>query len=284
MARRVRLGMLTPSSNTVLEPVTCAMLAGLPEVTAHFGRFKVTEIALSEPAVSQFAETEILRAAELLAHAKVDVIAWNGTSAGWLGFEHDERLCERITVTTGIKAATTVLAYREIFERSGVRRVGLVTPYTDDVQKKIAANWGRSGFACTAERHAGISENYAFAEMEESEIERMIREVVREGCEAVAILCTNMRGARVAARLEPELGVPIYEFGCGHAVEVPRRFRDRAGAGDGLRAFVWKLAPRRGRATGAPSSLIVATPARVGVVPGLSVPPLLLARAEEAIE
>jgi hypothetical protein len=34
-------------------------------------------------------ETEILRAAELLADAKVDTIAWNGTSASWLGREVD---------------------------------------------------------------------------------------------------------------------------------------------------------------------------------------------------
>src|SRR5687767_5631971 len=97
---RVRLGMLTPSSNTVLEPMTMAMLAGLPDVTAHFARFKVTEIALSEQALAQFDDSEVLRAAELLAHAKVNVIAWNGTSASWLGFERDERLCERITAAT----------------------------------------------------------------------------------------------------------------------------------------------------------------------------------------
>ena len=54
MTERVFLGMLTPSSNTILEPVTTAMLAGLPEVTAHFSRFKVTEIALSGPALAQF--------------------------------------------------------------------------------------------------------------------------------------------------------------------------------------------------------------------------------------
>jgi len=43
--KRVILGMLTPSSNTVLEPVTTKMLEGLPDVTAHFGRFRVTEIS-----------------------------------------------------------------------------------------------------------------------------------------------------------------------------------------------------------------------------------------------
>lgn len=41
----VRIGLLTPSSNTVLEPVSAAMLAGLPEASAYFSRFRVTEIA-----------------------------------------------------------------------------------------------------------------------------------------------------------------------------------------------------------------------------------------------
>ena len=45
--------MLTPSSNTILEPVCAQMLAELPEVTAHFGRFRETEISLSQQALGQ---------------------------------------------------------------------------------------------------------------------------------------------------------------------------------------------------------------------------------------
>lgn len=82
MIPRTLLGMLTPSSNTTLEPVTTAMLADIPEASAHFGRFRVTEIALSNQALAQFDDSEILRAAELLSHAKVGSIAWNGTSSG----------------------------------------------------------------------------------------------------------------------------------------------------------------------------------------------------------
>lgn len=211
MTTRTRLGMLTPSSNTILEPVTCAMLAGLPDVTAHFSRFPVTEIALSPAALGQFDDSHILRAAELLAHAKVDVIAWNGTSAGWLGFEADERLCERITAATGIPACTTVLTYRDLFRRSNIRRVGLVTPYTDDVQARIQANWTASGFGCSAERHLGLADNFSFATVEQSTIDRMIRAVVAEGCDAVVVLCTNMDGAHIAAQLEAELDVPILD-------------------------------------------------------------------------
>ena len=211
MTAAVRLGMLTPSSNTVLEPTTAAMLASLTEVTAHFSRFKVTEIGLSEQALGQFDDAEILRAAELLAHAKVDVIAWNGTSASWLGFHCDERLCERIKAATGIQACTSILAFREIFSRERFRRIGLVTPYTRDVQDRIVANWAAAGIACPAERHLALSDNYSFAEVPERRVADLVREVAREGCDAVAVVCTNMRGARVAEALEEELGIPIHD-------------------------------------------------------------------------
>jgi maleate isomerase len=211
MAKRTRLGMLTPSSNTVLEPVTYAMLADLPDITAHFARFKVTEIALSGQSLGQFDDSHILAAAELLAHAKVDAIAWNGTSAAWIGFESDERLCERITSATGIPACTTVLAYREIFRRQKISRIGLVSPYTDDVQRRIHANWGAAGFACPVERHLGITDNFSFSKIPEETIARMIREVVAEGCDAAVVLCTNMNGARIGAALEAEIRIPIYD-------------------------------------------------------------------------
>ncbi|MES5485578.1 aspartate/glutamate racemase family protein [Bradyrhizobium sp. INPA03-11B] len=211
MTRPVRLGMLTPSSNTALEPITCAMLAGIDDVSAHFSRFKVTEIALSEQALRQFDASEILRAAELLAHAKVDVIAWNGTSASWLGFDRDESLCEQITAATGIKACTTVLAYRDLLRRIGAKRIGLVTPYRRDVQDKIIANWNLEGLHCFVERHLSLQDNFSFAEVSETEIAGMIEEVVREGCDAAVVLCTNMRGAGAAERLERGFGVPVLD-------------------------------------------------------------------------
>jgi maleate isomerase len=206
-----RLGMLTPSSNTALEPITYAMLAGIEEVSVHFSRFRVTEIALSEAATRQFDAGEILRAAELLAHAKVDVIAWNGTSASWLGFDRDERLCERITEATGIRACTTVLAYRDLFRQLATARIGLVTPYTADVQDRIMANWRSQGLNCVAERHLSLTDNFSFAEVPEAEVARLCEEVVREGSDAVVVLCTNMRGAALAERLEQKLGVGVFD-------------------------------------------------------------------------
>lgn len=211
MGKRVLLGMLTPSSNTVLEPVTTQMIAGLPEASAHFGRFRVTEIALSETALDQFDDREILRAADLLSHAKVQTIAWNGTSAGWLGFAADERLCQRITETTGIPACTSVLALNEIFRLTGVERFALATPYTDDVQSAIVKNYADAGFHCVAERHLRKRDNFSFSEVSAGEISRMVREVADAKPQAISIFCTGLRGAPLVEALEQEIGIPIYD-------------------------------------------------------------------------
>jgi maleate isomerase len=209
--RRTRIGMLTPSSNTVLEPLASAILHGLPEISVHFQRFKVSEISLDDRALAQFTDDALLNAARSLNDARMDLIAWAGTAAGWRGFEADRRLCEEITGVTAVPATTSVLALNEVLERTDVRRLGLVTPYLDDVQAKIVANYNEAGHEVVAERHLRDRGNFSFAEYQEDTIANLVREVAREKPQAVAIFCTNFRGARLAPQLEPELGIPLYD-------------------------------------------------------------------------
>lgn len=209
--KRIFLGMLTPSSNTTLEPICTQMLAGLPEVTAHFGRFRVTEISLSQQALGQFDISQQLAAAELLADAKCDVICWNGTSAGWMGFEQDHKLCRAITERTGIPACSSVLALAEVFKLTGATRFGMVSPYIDDIQARINTNFDKEGFDCIADQHAGIKVNFDFSEISTETMTRMARAVAQAKPQAITIFCTNMKGAPLAEPLERELGIPIYD-------------------------------------------------------------------------
>ena len=208
---RTLLGMLTPSSNTVLEPMTTAILAGLPDVSAHFGRFEVTEIALSDHALGQFQTAPMIAAARLLSHAKVQTICWNGTSAGWLGFDADFQLARDITDGTGIPACSSVLAINEIFQLTGLKRFALVTPYTEDVQSRIIGTYAGSGWDCVAEEHLGISVNFDFSEVGEAQLADMCRRVASAKPEAILIFCTNLRGAAIVEELEREIGIPIYD-------------------------------------------------------------------------
>ncbi|MFG1359385.1 maleate cis-trans isomerase family protein [Xanthobacter pseudotagetidis] len=220
--------MLTPSSNTVLEPFTAHLLAPLfPQVSAHFGRFRVTRIALDDAANEQFGQEAILAAAELLADARADIIAWNGTSASWLGFDWDARLTAAIEDRTGVRATSAMAAINALIRKDGVERLALVTPYTEEVEQKIVENYAACGVRCVAGRHAGLTDNYSFAEISEAEIATMCTDVAAAEPDAIAIVCTNMRGALVGAQIERRLGVRVYDsvsatlWGCLDALGLP---------------------------------------------------------------
>lgn len=211
MTQRKRIGVLTPSSNTALEPLTSAMVSALPGVSAHFSRFTVTEISMREASLHQFDDSKILDAARLLADARVDVICWSGTSASWLGFEKDRALCARITEATGIPATTSVLALNELLAAQGARTLGLVSPYVEDVQQRIVANYAGIDIECIAERHLDLTVNFSFSEVEPDTLRRMLREVAQQRPDAMTIMCTNLHGAQLVAEMERELGIPIYD-------------------------------------------------------------------------
>lgn len=226
--KKAIIAMLTPSSNTVVEPYTSALASPLfPEVTVHFGRFRVRRIALDSESNQQFTLDPIFQAVDLLMDAKPDVIAWNGTSASWLGFHTDTELCAAISARFGVRATSAVLSLNEILSRLGARTLGLVSPYTDDVQQKIIANYRTIGIDTVSERHSGRSDNFSFSEVSEAEIADMCRQVALDKPDAIVILCTNMRGPLIAAKLERELGIPVLDsvaftlWGCLKETGVP---------------------------------------------------------------
>lgn len=211
MSKVYRLGMLTPSSNTVLEPVLARMLEGNREISVHYSRFKVVAINLGEQAMQQFADDNLLDAADLLGDAKLDVICWNGTSSGWLGFEADQRLCDSIEKRTGIQACTSVLALNRALELTNAKRIAFVTPYLDEIQQAIVNNYQNNGFDVVAERHLQDPGNHSFAQYSEDQITELCRDVATSKPDAICVFCTNFRGAAVAPIIEKELGIPVYD-------------------------------------------------------------------------
>ena len=161
--RPTRIGMIVPSSNTCLEPMTYRILADRQDVTVHSTRIPVTRIALDAGSDRQFDVDGMRRAAELLATADVDVIAWNGTSGSWLGPDHDQEITLEITGATGIPATTSTLAYLEAFHRFGIRTIGLFTPYSSDVNEQVAARYANEGITTIGHRALGLTDNESFA-------------------------------------------------------------------------------------------------------------------------
>lgn len=209
--RPTRIGMIVPSSNTCLEPQSYRILGDRDDVTIHFARIQVTRIALDDSSDKQFDAAVMRAAAEVLATADVDVIAWNGTSGSWLGADHDRELVREIQEASGIPATTSTLAYLEAFRSFGTERIGLFTPYTEDVNHAIVASYERDGVKTLDHRFLGLSDNESFARVSDAEMRPGSLELAASNPDALVYLCTNLYGANIAEEIEAAMGVPVLD-------------------------------------------------------------------------
>jgi maleate isomerase len=209
MAHPVALATITPSGNRIVEQVTQAICGGRPGLSTQFTRIPVHG---DTGGVAGYDMPRMLDAATLLSHARPDVIAWNGTKGGALGFEVDRALCAAITAATGIVATTAALSILDALNRLDAKRIALVTPYDDAYQAKCIAAFAGQGFSCVAERHAGLIDNFSYGEISEAEIAAMTRAALKDApADAVVYFCTNFGGAPVAAVIEAENDVAVLD-------------------------------------------------------------------------
>ncbi len=208
---KTRIAMLTPSSNSVVEPYCYKIVSSIENTSVHFSRVEVLKIDNGEESLSQFKDENMLRGFDLLSHVRPDVIGWNGTSASWLGLNRDRVLIDEISRRTGCPAVTSTLSIIRALRALKIKNIGLVTPYLDSIQHKIIQNFTMENFNCVSERHFNMTDNFSFGEVSEATIAHAALEVINDGADAVIILCTNLAGAGIGASIEQETGVPVLD-------------------------------------------------------------------------
>ena len=211
ITQKIRIGMLTPSSNSIVEPWCYKIIGSIENVSVHFGRVEVLWIDDKAASLSQFYDENMIKGFDLLSHVKPMVIGWNGTSASWLGLERDRVLIDTIKKRTDCRVVTSTLSIIEALKALNTRKIGLVTPYVNSIQKKIINNFELEQLVCVSERHFNMTDNFSFGEISESQIANAAEEVISEGAEAVIILCTNLAGAGIVSTLEKRTGIPILD-------------------------------------------------------------------------
>jgi maleate isomerase len=122
-------------------------------------------------------------------------------------------LCEGIEKATGIKATTSILALNKALKLWGVKKLGLVTPYNDDVQTAIMKNYKEIGIEIgeANERHLGVVKNKDIADIGEEVLDVLVDEVVRSGVDVVSTFCTNLVAAQRVNFWEKKHGVPAFD-------------------------------------------------------------------------
>ncbi len=220
-----RVGLLIPSSNTVME---IDFQHGLPAgARLHTGRMFLEETTPEQEAVmlDEYAGP----AAAAVATARPDVIVFGCTSAGALrGNEYDEEFCRNLEAETGVEIVSVIAAVGEAIRRRSVKRVGVVTPYVKALNDKIAASLDDGGLDVVVIDGMGIKENFAIAQVTPDEIISFAREVLEgHDIDLAFVSCTNLRGVDARAGLEEALGVPVVTSNQAALEETARRLAAR---------------------------------------------------------
>ena len=127
---RKRVGLIVPSTNTVMEP---DLYSHLPSwVTVHTARM-LLQGGVTIAAEERMLDDYLPESAKEISTLRPDVVVFGCTSAGALrgpAYEHD--LAQELSQITGAPTVTIMEAVVEEMRRLGATRVALLSPYSPE--------------------------------------------------------------------------------------------------------------------------------------------------------
>ncbi len=165
----------------------------------------------TEAALLRMTESDGLEAAaEQLAWARPQVIAFACTTGSLVkGPGWDKVLRDRIEARTGVAATTTSTAVLAALEALGARRLGIATPYIEELNRREREFFEALGYEVVQIRGLGIREDRAIGAESPQAAYRLAREVDRPEVDCLFISCTNFPTIPIIAALEADTGKPV---------------------------------------------------------------------------
>jgi maleate isomerase len=202
-----RVGLIVPSSNTVIEVDFYRRLPA--SATLHTARMYLEET--TPEGESAMLDDYLPTAINDLRSARPDVMVFGCTSAGALrGNDYEAQLIDRIAGETGAQTFSVSASVRRTIRAAGARRVGVITPYVDSLNEKIRESLQDDGFEVAAIHGLGITDNFTIAEVEPERIAEFASECF--GGTDIDLLfasCTNFRALDAREDIQAALGVPV---------------------------------------------------------------------------
>jgi maleate isomerase len=207
MPARTRVGVIVPSSNTVVE--LDFQRANPGTISTHFARAFLAETTVTAERV--MIEKHVPQAAIDLGSAQVGILVFACTSAAaMLGVDGEQALIDQLSDLAGAPVVSTNQAVARSLQASSAGRVAVLTAYVDELNQAIAGTLLRRGVEVVVIDGMGITDNFAISEVTPAQIAEFAEgRLRRETFDTVFISCTNLRAMEAIADLEGRLGKPV---------------------------------------------------------------------------
>jgi maleate isomerase len=145
----------------------------------------------------------------LLPGCKLDVVAFGCTSASMeLGEEFIFREIHK--VRPQVQCTTPVTAAFAAFKAFGARRIGVLTPYSAEVNEGVRRYLDGHGVRVAAFGTFNKRSDLEYARISPASIAEGVRRIARAtALDAVFVSCTSLRLTEIVAELEAEIGIPV---------------------------------------------------------------------------
>jgi maleate isomerase len=213
---RLKLGVVTPSTNTVLSTEFDWMRP--PGVTNHVSRMHLGNVDTHD----QAGFNEMLRQVNAALEAAVDrimtcepdhlILGISGESVWGGGLEPSREIRRRILERSGgVEVTQPADAVPQALRAYGIKRkVALVTPYHPSADARVREFFDAIGYELVRAKHMGHAKPTLIAKTSEDELRAALREVDGPEVEAIVQMGANLPMGRVAAEAERWIGKPVF--------------------------------------------------------------------------
>ncbi|OEJ26752.1 decarboxylase [Streptomyces agglomeratus] len=179
------------------------------EISLHLTRTPFVPVEVSLDLARLVSEHETLReAVRALCAVAPEVIAYACTSGSFVaGVAGERAMCEAMTQAGDLPSVTTSGALLDALAGMGVRRIALVTPYTESVTSSLEEYLAQAGIAVTGRAFLGLTRH--IWKVPYRDVVDMARQAVVGAADCLFISCTNLPTYDVIPQLEAELRMPV---------------------------------------------------------------------------
>jgi maleate isomerase len=210
---RLKLGIVIPSTNTIVQPETDAMRP--PGVTNHIGRIHIPDLPLTN-------DTEFERMVDAIGpdlNGAVDrvmtckpahLIMAMSIPTFWGGVAGAARLRERLEARAGVAVSLGSSACAEALRKfPQVRSIGILTPYQPVGDAHVACFFEESGWRVGAVHSLKRPSEVLIGHATEADLRDGLTALAAKGVDAIVQAGTDLAMADLAGEAERWLGIPV---------------------------------------------------------------------------
>ncbi len=208
IASRAAIGLIVLATDYTIEHEWRQLFAEVDGVALYSSRIhnenKIT------PETLRAMEPRIVESTRLITpDTDVDVMAYGCTSASMAIGE--EQVFARIReAKPDVRCTTPITAAFAAFDAFKARRIGVLTPYTADVNRIVSQYIAARGYEVPVFGSFNADRDTVVARITPQSIENAVREIISHAdVDAIFVSCTSVRLMLTCAELEKNLGIPL---------------------------------------------------------------------------